>query len=337
MVKQIFKIIILIFLLFSFTITTFAESLADKYKKNKWVVTIRLELKLEDENRKELLLPIQAVWKNKLRNKTYQIKYFSQDNHWFITMEKRIPKDELTWFIYLYDQRKEKSEKVLNKIIKIPIEYNFEGSSSTKTQLYFLQMKEWKNWFDLNKIYTKYDLEKEEKIDEIKPVYLKWNIDSHFFKKWINVWLYDSEGNLLYSDFSDSDWLYEMDLEWYKDKIKIDKDYFLIWGKDWSIELKEYWFLWEWLKYNFSSYKELRKTFSLPIKLHVNLNNKDKAVKEDFPYLFLAWFILIYISFLYFLFSKIIKKIFVKALNRKQKVVFSSRKQKILNIKNKLW
>lgn len=337
MIKKIIIWFIFLFMFFSNYNFSHWESLADKYKKNKGVVNIRLELKLEDENKKNLPISLRVVWKNEIRNKTYNIRYFNEKNKWFISMEKKLNINETNWYLYLYDQKKDWQDKILKAPIKIPLDYNFEGSTSTKIQLYYIQLKRSLDWYELNKIYTKYDLEQEEKEEEEKEVEIKWKVDTFYFKRWIKIWFYNDKWEELYSDFTNVDWEFFISLEDYKEKIKPNKDYYMIWWKDWSLELDEYWFLWEWKKYRFQSYKDLINLFENDIKIKPNLNDKDKAVKEDFPYLFLLFFLIIYWIITYYLFIKIIKKVFVKSLNRKQEIIFSKRKEKILKIKENLW
>jgi len=339
MIKKIIIGFILMFFYFFQFNNVYWESLADKYKNNKGVVNIRLELKLEDENKNTLPLQLKVVWKNEIKNKTYKVRYFNEINKWFVSMESRLKKNEFHWYLYLYDNAKKWKNKTtgLKRTIKIPLDYNFEGSSSTKIQLYYIQLENKWKWYELKRIYTKYDLEKEEKIEEEKEIEIKGIIDTYYFKRWIKVWLYNDKGIEIYYDYTNIDWEFFINLENYKEKIKTNKDYYLIWWKDWNIELNEYWFLWEWRKFKFDSYKDLRNTFWSPIDIKANLNDKDKAVSEDFPYIFLLIFIIIYLIIIYFIFIKIIKKIFIQTLKRKQNIVFSERKDKIIKLKERLW
>ena len=105
---------------------------------NNWIVNITLEFKLEDENKKTIDLPLQAVWKNSLGSKTYSIQNFWKN--WFISMSARIPKNEIKWTLTITNS---KGEKKINEIIKIPLDYNIQWIYSwSKRILYYLQFKQ---------------------------------------------------------------------------------------------------------------------------------------------------------------------------------------------------
>ena len=169
-------------------------------------------------------------------------------------------------------------------------------------------------------------------------ILIKWKFDSYYFLKGVEIWLYNNEGTKIYKDFVDDQGRFEIKLNNYETKIELWKDYYLIWWKDWTPDWKEYWFLYEWMKYNFSSYRKLFDEFKdNELSLKINLNKKDEPVKEDFPFLFTFILSIIYLLFIYKLQDKIIRKSFVHPLKRSHKLVKANRKDKIINIKETLW
>lgn len=301
---------------------------------NNWIVNITLEFKLEDENKKTIDLPLQAVWKNSLGSKTYSIQNFWKN--WFISMSARIPKNEIKWTLTITNS---KGEKKINEIIKIPLDYNIQWISSwSKRILYYLQFKQNWSYYEFKKYYSQFDEEKEVKEELPNEILIKWKFDSYYFLKGVEIWLYNNEGTKIYKDFVDDQGRFEIKLNNYETKIELWKDYYLIWWKDWTPDWKEYWFLYEWMKYNFSSYRKLFDEFKdNELSLKINLNKKDEPVKEDFPFLFTFILSIIYLLFIYKLQDKIIRKSFVHPLKRSHKLVKANRKDKIINIKETLW
>ena len=235
---------------------------------------------------------------------------------------------------------KKEHNKIIEERIRIKINYNFDWTESNKRELFFLQLKRDWDFYKVNKFYSKKDAIKiEEDIINKAKVKIKWKINAGYLWKDIDIGLYNEKGESLFSDYTSNKGNFTINLEGFREKIKLDKNYYLIYWKDWDVNEWEIGFLYRAKPYKFKSYLELIEVFKAEISLGIEENKKDKPITEGIPYVFIIFLIIIYVSFFYFfIVKKLIKKIFIHPFNRKHEIVYRKRRDIILNLRKKgLW
>lgn len=344
--KILFYFVLLVcFFLYIFKIV-FAETLQQKLERIKAGSLqtvdnqdITLELKLEDINRKDVYIPIKVIWRNEDWF-WYGLKYFWMKSS-LESLSKTIPQNETHWYLEITNWNTN-WEWWIARDFKIDLDYNkFNWTLREKRLLYYIQFKfnsDIKK-YEFVKYYTQNELENEQKIEnEITDLSIKWEIKNNYFPLMsVDIWLYDSEGQKIVSTLSDINWKYELKIFNYKDKIQLWKTYYLIWQKSWNIKDWTIWILSEGRQYKFKNNREILATFNWVINITAKINDKDIVRSENFPWEFLIILIGLYIWFIYYLFVKIVKKIFLHSLNWKtQTLVYEQREKKINDIKSKL-
>lgn len=322
----------------------FAETLQEKLAKiRSWNVQvvdnqdITIELKLEDRNKQDIYLPIKVIWKNE-EWLWYGLKYFWLKSS-LESLFKSIPQNESRWHLEITNSWV--WENWISKDIKVDLDYNkFNGTQREKRLLYYLQF-DYNNstrQYDFGKYYTQNDLEDQQKKDaEITSISIKGEAKGDYPIMWVDVGLYTSEWQRIESTQTDISWKYELKILDYQSKIEFWKTYYLIWQKAWNLENQVIWILTEWKEYKFRNNREILSTFAGNINLTVKLNQKDIVKSEDFPYILLIFLIVLYIWWIYIVFVKVIKKVFVHSLNWKsQTLSYEKREKKIKWIKTKL-
>lgn len=341
------KKILLLFLFFisffnfSLLSTTYAETLQEKLENrlnwntvSKWNVTdVSLEFQFETLEWKELPLKTIILWKwEKWSTYWYKTTNWILSLDWF---EKKIPEGELTWTLEIRSLNN--STTKLKENYSIPLNYSlFDWTSSERRQLYYLQFQydSDSRSYELINYYTQSEKEKDEQKVEIKEVYIQWKIIWSYSN--VDIWLYSSEWKKIYWWGSNSNWEFKIYLENYKDRLKLNETYNLIWWKDWSVYENIIWLLYTWKSYTFKNYRDVETTFKNDLKLSIEINNKDIIEKEPLPIFFIFILVLVYFLFLGIVFIKVVLKIFKHPFeSMKKEYIFQNRKTKIKDLKSK--